>query len=370
MTGRRIGTSVLVVSLLVVIVSVLYTNSLARQLAAEEEKKMEIWAEATRQFILADEDTDIDFVTSIIEDNTTIPVYMTDADKQIMLSRNANPKRHDVEGLHGPIEVHISDDILQYIYYDDSTLLKQLFYFPYIQFTLIFIFIAIGVVMLYTSHRSEQDRLWAGLSKETAHQLGTPITSLNGWITLLKANYPEDEMVPQMENDIVRLQTIAERFSKVGSAPELTEVELMPVLRDAVAYMQRRTSNKVVYSLSEYTGTAHVMLSVPLFEWVVENLLKNAIDAMEGVGQIHIEIVERESDLVVDVTDTGKGISRRDMKRIFQPGFTTKKRGWGLGLSLSKRIVEDYHRGKLLVKSSELGVGTTFRIILKKSKNS
>ncbi len=371
MSGRRIGTIVLLVSLIVVIASVLYTNNLARQLAVEEQKKMELWAEATRQFILADEGTDIDFVTSIIEDNNTIPVYMVDKEGNIIMSRNADEGLTDPTGLHGPIEVKISDDIQQYIYYDDSTLLKQLVYFPYIQFALIFLFILIGVVTLYTAQRSEQDRVWAGLSKETAHQLGTPISSLNAWLELLKTTYPNDELLPQMQRDIDRLQMIAERFSKVGSEPELSKADVESVLTSSVSYMRTRTSNKVSYQIESIKTEEKLsaMLSIPLFDWVIENLIKNAIDAMNGEGFILLTLSHSANEIYIDVTDTGKGISRRNQKQIFCPGFTTKQRGWGLGLSLSKRIVEDYHGGKLLLKSSEIGVGTTFRIVLKKSKD-
>lgn len=373
MNVRRITTIVLSISLIIVLASVVYIGYLSRQLSTEEEKKMAIWAEATRQFILADEGEDIDFYTSIIEGNTTIPVYMTDATGSIILSRNANPKRTDVEGLHGPIEVRIGKDIRQYIYYDDSTLLRQLRYFPAIQLTLILIFLIVGLFALITVQRSEQNRVWAGLSKETAHQLGTPISSLNAWLELLQTEYPSDTMLPQMKRDIDRLGVIAERFSKVGSAPELSETAILPLLQDTVDYMRTRTSSKVAYSLTfeqESLQELSLMLSRPLFVWVIENLIRNAVDAMEGVGSITIHLSEQEDVVRLDVTDTGKGMTRREQQRAFQPGFTTKKRGWGLGLSLSKRIVEDYHRGKLFIQSSELGHGTTFRIVLKKSKHS
>lgn len=377
MSIRRTSVIVFVLSLIVVMASVGYTSFLSRKLATEEQKKMAIWAEATRLFIMADEDTDIDFCTSIIEGNTTIPVYMTNSDGQIILSRNANPKRTNVDGLHGPIEVRISDEIIQYIYYDDSTLLHQLRYFPYIQLALIFIFLVIGLFALITSQRSEQNRVWVGLSKETAHQLGTPISSLNGWIELLRVQYPQDSMIPQMQRDIDRLGVIAERFSKVGSAPSLEPTNILPVLQDTIEYMRTRTSDRIHYSLTtlgqvpdESTPAMIVSLSRPLFVWVIENLIRNAVDA--GTDSIAIAVSENTGDetLIIDVTDTGRGMSRREQQRAFQPGFTTKKRGWGLGLSLSKRIVEDYHRGKLVIESSEPGRGTTFRILLKKSVDS
>lgn len=370
MTGKQVASVVLSVSLLIVVASVTYSNFLALNLAQEEQKKMNLWAEATEQFISADENTDIDFVTTVIEENTTIPVYMTDSVGTIILSRNADPRRTDVVGLHGPIEVRVTSDILQYIYYDDSTLLRQLRYLPYIQFSLIFLFVVVAVFSFYIVQRSEQNRVWAGLSRETAHQLGTPISSLNAWMTLLETSYPSDPYVPQIQQDIDRLQTIAERFSKIGSKPVLAPTPLRPLLEQTVSYMQTRTSDKVRYSLTAADEDLTVMLSAPLFAWVIENLIKNAVDAMEGKGQISICVKSLEGSVCIDIADTGRGISLRDQRRIFNPGFTTKQRGWGLGLSLSKRIVEDYHRGKIFVQSSELGVGTTFRIVLKKGKNS
>lgn len=366
MIKSRLALIVFFVSLIVVVASVSYIGYLSEKLETEETKKMAIWAEATQLFILADEDTDIDFYTTIIEENTTIPVYMTDDEGKIILSRNADESRTDVEGLHGPIEVKISDDIRQYIYYDDSTLLRQLHYFPYIQLTLILIFLIVGITALVMGARGEQNRVWVGLSKETAHQLGTPISSLNAWIDLLQSTYPNDNMIPQMKRDVDRLHVIADRFSKVGSAPELTPQRIMPILSETIDYMRTRISKHVSITM---IGDAKnmILISAPLFVWVIENLIRNAVDAMDGSGNITILVSEDVSFVYIDVTDTGRGMSRKEKSRAFLPGFTTKKRGWGLGLSLSKRIIEDYHRGKLFIKSSELGTGTTFRIILKQS---
>lgn len=368
MNTKRVSIIVFVVSLVVVVASVGYTTFLTKKLEQEEQKKMAIWAEATRLLILADENTDIDFYTSIIEDNTTIPVYMTDAQGTIILSRNADANRVSVEGLHGPIEVRISDEIVQYIYYDDSILLHQLYFFPYIQLALILIFLVIGLVALIVGLRNEQNRLWVGLSKETAHQLGTPISSLNAWIELLRVDYPENTMLDQMQVDITRLHTIADRFSKVGSVPELSMQDISVVLSDSVSYMRSRVSNKVSI-IMQACPSVELKLSRSLFEWVIENLIRNAVDAMDGSGTITIAMTQHDNTVVLDVTDTGKGMSHREQQRAFQPGYTTKKRGWGLGLSLSKRIVEDYHRGKIFIQSSEPGHGTTFRIILKKPKD-
>lgn len=366
MNGKNIGGLVLVVSLVIVAASVLFTNNLARQLAQEEQKNVEIWAEATRQLIVADENTDIDFVTTIIENNTNIPVYMTDSAGKVLVSRNVQHTVADPRTLNGPIELRISDDNVQYIYYDESNLLRQLRYVPYVQFTLIFIFIAIAVLMMLTAQRSEQNRVWVGLSKETAHQLGTPISSLNAWQELLADRYPNDELIPQMKKDIDRLHIIADRFSKIGSEPELQETDIVQPLRETVSYMRTRVSNKVEIEAVLPDNEWQMMLNVPLFEWVLENLIKNAVDAMSGVGKITIEMQEKEEGEVwIDITDTGKGMDKRTLRRIFQAGFTTKKRGWGLGLPLSKRIIEEYHGGKLFVKSSKPGEGTTFRIVLK-----
>lgn len=362
------------VLMIIVVVSVLYTNNLARQLAQEEQERVKIWAQATEKLILASPEEDIDFYSTIIERNTTIPVYMLDSAGNVLYIRNVKKPVADPTTLNGPIDIRFTDEsgrqIVQYIYYDESTVVTQLRYVPYAQFALIFIFIVLAVFALMSAQRNEQNRVWVGLSKETAHQLGTPISSLNGWQNLLESRYPDDDLIPQMRTDIDRLQTIADRFSKVGSEPELEAVPLVPVLREAMNYMRTRTSSKVAINLSvQPEDGILVLLNKPLFEWVIENLIKNAIDAMDGVGEINFTLSEKEHTVILDVSDTGKGIERRLQRRIFQPGFTTKKRGWGLGLSLSKRIIEDYHRGKLFLKDSQVGRGSTFRIILEKTKN-
>lgn len=369
--SKKVSVIVLSISLFIVVLSVAYTTWLTHKLSIEEHKKIEIWAEATRQFLLADENTDIDFVTSIIEGNTTIPVYMVDAEGKLIISRNAKDKMPDIESLSGPIEVKISDTITQYIYYDESTLLYQLHYVPYIQFALIFVFIGIAVLIIYVSNRSEQNHVWAGLCKETAHQLGTPISSLNAWEELLSARYPQDEYLPLMRKDIDRLQAVADRFSKVGSKPELVSTDITPIIERAITYMRSRVSDKVELRVESLELRDYkVLLNEPLFTWVIENLIKNAVDAMNGKGLITLSLKEDGKNIHLDITDTGKGVSKRRWNAIFQPGYTTKQRGWGLGLSLSKRIIEDYHRGKLFVQSSQIGKGTTFRIILEKAVNS
>ena len=375
MSNRQIGTIVLVIAMFIVAISVLFTNNLARTLQAEEQKNMSIWADATRQLILADNDADIDFVSSIIEKNTTIPVYICDAEGKILASRNvehpmANSHKLTAKDHHGPIELKIDESTTQYIYWDDSSLLTKLRYVPYAQFALILIFITIAVFVMTTAQRSEQNRLWVGLSKETAHQLGTPISSLNAWQQLLAETYPNDEYVPQMKRDIDRLQMIADRFQKIGSEPALQAENLIPVVQNAVAYMRARISNRITIDDSCLDGVERiVMLNAPLLQWVIENLLKNSVDAISGTGSITFQLHENEHDVMIDVADTGKGIDAKTQRRIFEPGFTSKDRGWGLGLPLAKRIVEQYHGGKLLLKSSQSGVGTTFRIVLKKPEN-
>ena len=377
MSNRQLGIIVLVIAMVIVAISVLFTNNLARSLQSEEQKNMAIWADATRQLILAEDDADIDFVSSIIEKNTTIPVYICDAEGKVIASRNVEKESENLQILkssngdhHGPIELKIDESTTQYIYWDDSSLLTRLRYVPYAQFALIFIFIAIIVITMLTAQRSEQNRLWVGLSKETAHQLGTPISSLNAWQQLLADKYPNDEYVPQMKRDIERLQLIADRFQKIGSEPDLQAQNVVPVIESAVSYMRTRTSSRITIDDSALQNVERtVMLNAPLLRWVFENLLKNAVDAITGEGTISLQIHENEHDVMLDISDTGKGIDSAAQRRIFEPGFTSKERGWGLGLPLAKRIVEQYHGGKLILKQSQPGVGTTFRIVLKKPEN-
>ncbi len=375
MSNRQIGTLVLVIAMMIVAISVLFTNNLARALQIEEQKNMAIWAEATQQLINAGENDDIDFVSSVIEKNTTIPVYICDAEGNILASRNVEKQIVESNQLkpedhHGPIELKIDEDTTQYIYWDDSGLLIRLRYVPYAQFALIFIFIAVAVITMLTGQRSEENRLWVGLSKETAHQLGTPISSLNAWQMLLAEKYPDDEYIPQMKRDIDRLQIIADRFQKIGSEPDLNAENLIPVVQSAVTYMRARTSNRITIDDACLNGVERiVLLNAPLMQWVVENLMKNAVDAISGNGSITFQLHENEHDVMLDITDTGRGMDSAIQRRIFEPGFTSKDRGWGLGLPLAKRVVEEYHGGKLLLKSSQLGVGTTFRIVLKKPEH-
>ena len=377
--SNNLYTFILTILLLIVVLSVSFTTRLANKFAEEEYRKIELWAEATRQLIMADEDDNIDLILSVMEGNTTIPVYMVDSAHQLLLSRNVREPKHNKEEFYQqkinnlrlsqePIVVQVNEEVTQYIYYEDSILLRRLYWFPYVQLAVIIAFIAIAVIALIMAQRSEQNSLWVGLSKETAHQLGTPISSLNAWNELLKATYPNDALLPQMDEDIRRLQMIAERFSKIGSQPTLNQEAILPIVQSAMEYMRVRTSNKITYTLHADTD-CQVMVCKPLFEWVIENLCKNAIDSMEGKGEITLSLTQQENKVHLDITDTGKGIDRRHFKTIFKPGYTSKKRGWGLGLSLAKRIIEDYHRGKLFVKQSQIGVGSTFRITLEQAKD-
>ena len=370
--------SVLITILLIVVVvmSSLVTSHIVSQFEEEEDKKIQLWAEATRQFILADEHQNIDLLLQVMEGNTTIPVYMVDSNYNLLLSRNVHEPKHHVEEFYQkkinllratqePIEVSISENVMQYIYYEQSSTLQWLAVFPYIQLLVLLALAGVATIALLMVERSEKNSLWVGLSKETAHQLGTPISSLNACSELLKERYPNDPLLPQMDEDIRRLQMIAERFSKIGSQPTLKAQKLLPVVQSVMDYMRVRSSKRVeIREKRVEISDVQVMLCAPLFEWVIENLCKNAIDSMEGKGVITISVERKDKHVYIDITDTGKGIDRRNFKRIFQPGYTSKQRGWGLGLSLAQRIIEDYHRGKLFVKQSQLGVGTTFRIEL------
>lgn len=360
--------------------SVWFTHRLSRQFAEVEKQRMEVWAEATRQLVLADENTDISLYSSIIEANTTIPVYMTDAEYHVLLTRNVQEPKTNAEAFYAkkiarlredqtPIEVRVSPEVTQYIFYEESNLLRQLRLFPWLQMLVVLSFMAMLVTYVITSHRNEQNRVWVGLTKETAHQLGTPISSLNGWLELLQTRYPDDELLPDIKTDIGRLQMVAERFSKIGSTPTLQPVDFRQVLEESYAYMRTRVSNKVEMQLEEDDSvegtTARIMGDAPLLKWVVENLIKNGVDAVEGNGRITLKLQQDGKYVVLDVTDTGRGIERKRFAQVFRPGYTTKTRGWGLGLSLCKRIIEEYHRGKIFVQQSVIGQGTTFRVMLK-----
>ena len=373
---------VLVLSAIVIAgTSLLVSHYLVRDLQVEERNKMEVWAQAMNAFNNADETTDIALVMSVIESNNTIPVIVMDREENVADWRNITIEGSDTLGFvqnYGKrmkavgnaikIELGDSGDYL-YVCYDESVMLKRLTQFPYWQLGIVMIFAVVAIFALLASKRAEQNKVWVGLSKETAHQLGTPISSLMAWVEILKENYPNDELIPEMEQDVKRLERIAERFSKIGSLPEPVETSLKEVLDHVIAYMDKRTSQKVKITGHYPSNDVIVKINASLFEWVIENLCKNAVDAMDdGQGKIDLWLLEEGDTVAIEVADNGKGIRKKDIANVFRPGYTTKKRGWGLGLSLAKRIVEEYHKGHIYVKNSEVGRGTTFRIELKAIK--
>ena len=361
-------------------ISLYFTSVLARNVAAEEQMKMQIWAEATRQISISENENEISFCLEIIRNNTTIPVILTDEEDNILSIMNlSEPKDADstyfvsrietMKAKHTPIEINLPNDHKNFIYYDDSTILKQLAHFPFIQISIIGIFLIVAYLAFSSSRRAEQNKVWIGMSKETAHQLGTPISSLMAWIEILRQDESNQSYVDEMQKDVDRLKMIADRFSKIGSLPTLQPCNLSEAIETAVGYMRTRISSNVTLDVKDNTShSVMVRLNTSLFNWVIENMIKNAIDAMEGKGCITIKLNETLKYAEILMTDTGKGLAKNQFKAIFSPGYTTKERGWGLGLSLVQRIVKEYHRGKILVQSSELGVGTTFRILLPKVK--
>lgn len=364
-------------------ISLYYTNVLARNMATEEHKRMQIWAEAIRQMQISENEVEINFCLEIIRNNTSIPVILTADDNIVVQTRNLSDSlaimsdsaysARRIEALrakHNPIVINLPDNHKNFIYYDDSTVLKQLAHFPFIQMSIIAIFLLVAYLAFSSSRRAEQNKVWIGMSKETAHQLGTPISSLMAWIEILKQDESNASYVTEMQKDIDRLQMIAERFSKIGSLPTLQPCNLSEAINTAVGYMRTRVSSNITLDVKDNTShSVMVRLNTSLFNWVIENMIKNAIDAMEGKGCITIKLNETVKFAEILITDTGKGLAKNQFKAIFSPGYTTKERGWGLGLSLVQRIVNEYHRGKIAVQSSEIGVGTTFRILLPKVKN-
>ena len=365
--------------MLIAVASLVISHFLVRDLADEEHRKMEVWASAMRSFNMADENTDLELVLKVMNENNTIPLIVVDKVGTPILERNikavgfsesdsisyVKQKSQELHDAGRFVRIDLENGDYNDVCYDDSLMLKRLTTYPYVQLGVVLIFVVIAIFALLTSKKAEQNKVWVGLSKETAHQLGTPISSLMAWVEMLKESYPNDELLPEMDKDVKRLQLIAERFSKIGSLPEPVPASLAEVMQHVVEYMSRRTSNKVQITMQCPKEDVIVKLNAQLYEWVIENLCKNAVDAMEGEGSITLVVFKEASTVVTEVTDTGKGIAKKNIKNVFRPGFTTKKRGWGLGLSLAKRIVEEYHHGKIFVKSSELGKGTTFRIELK-----
>lgn len=368
-----------VVALFIVGASLYYTNELAGRLASEERKKVGELANAIKT--LSDPNNtnsqEMAFASNLIAQNTTIPLIITDEKGEILTDKNLDTtvnmsheklqkhKLAEFKRIHPAIPADYGSG-RQFVYYGESYLLTQLRYFPYVQLAIIILFLMVVLFALRTAHRSLQNQVWVGLSKETAHQLGTPLSSIEAWLELLRDSETNHEAVIEMQKDLDRLKLVADRFSKVGSEPQLVEENLVTRLQNMVDYMQKRAPQKVVIKLHNKETDIPVYISGPLFDWVMENLIRNALDAMAGIGKIDVTVINTPQQVYIDVQDNGKGIPGYQIKKIFHPGFTTKKRGWGLGLSLSKRIVEKYHHGSIFVKQSEVGKGTTFRIILRR----
>jgi len=378
---RRWKILLFLAAIIIGIASLKYTNWLTDKLSQEERKKVELWAEAIKR-LASDEittETDISLIEMISNQNTSIPLIVTNADDSIMIHANISftPARQNeiltrelkkMKAQNPPIEIFISENIKQFLYYRESYLLRNLRLFPIVQLLVIFLFIGVAYLAFSASRSAEQNQVWVGMSKETAHQLGTPISSLMAWVELLRLQKNDPAIVGELENDIQRLEKITERFSKIGSKPELLHTDMEMVIRSTLEYLKRRSSGKIKYEFhTDGTNKWEVPLNEALFSWVIENLCKNAMDAMNGEGTITISLKEKENNVIVDLSDTGKGLHKSQFKTIFQPGYSTKKRGWGLGLSLAKRIVENYHKGKIFIKESEINKGTTFRILLKKN---
>lgn len=380
---RRVKIVFVLTVILVAVSSLFVSKTLTDNLKREEQGRMEVWAEAMKSLSKADGNTDLSLVLKVLNENDYIPVILLDRRGNVTDYRNVSLRganRADslrdarqlalnwiAEGHVIRVTIDNVDNSYINVCYDESLILKRLTIFPFVQLAVVVIFVVLAVFALLASKRAEQNRVWAGLSKETAHQLGTPISSLMAWVEVLKEEYPDDTLIPELDKDVSRLRLISDRFSKIGSKPELAMVSLQEVLAHVVDYIDRRTSHNVVIRCQLPDHDVMVNINVALFEWVIENLCKNAVDAMDGgPGTISIAVMETGQKVAIDVADTGKGISKKNIKNVFRPGFTTKKRGWGLGLSLAKRIIEEYHKGRIFVKSSEVGVGTTFRIELVK----
>ena len=375
---RQVKILLVIAAVIIAVMSLLVSHYMVKDLQREERAKMQTWAEALQALNNADESTDVALVLNVIQSNNTIPVIVMTADGKVTDCRNIDVRGKDSAdfvahygqqmyqaGDYIKIEYGDSSDY-QLVCYDESVMLKRLTQWPYVQLGIVMIFVVVAIIALLSSKKAEQNKVWVGLSKETAHQLGTPISSLMAWVEILREQYPDDPLIPEMDEDVKRLQRIADRFSKIGSLPEPVDASMNEVLEHVVEYMNRRTSKRVEMSCHLPDHELVVKMNASLFEWVIENLCKNAVDAMEGSGRIDLTLLDEPGRVVIEVADNGKGIRKKDIAHVFMPGFTTKKRGWGLGLSLAKRIVEDYHKGRIFVKQSELGKGTTFRVELKK----
>lgn len=373
----RTGLALLAVA--IVSGTIFYSNLLAKKIESEERQKLSQWVEANKFIASSPENADLALASQIQQQNADIPIIQTNEEDSIIDTRNLDStqlhsskdylqkKLHEFKSAHPPILLVLSKEpyVADKYYYGDSVLLKQVRYYPLVQLLIVALFIFIILYAISTRNKSTQNQVWAGMAKETAHQLGTPISSLEGWVEMLKEHDGNLSISTEMEKDVNRLKLISDRFGKIGSTPKLEEYNITDQVEKMVGYIKRRAPDKVNFTIEAPENLPVIAkISRPLFDWVIENLLKNALDALEGKGSISVKINERPGHVIIDVADSGKGISKQNIAKVFKPGFTTKKRGWGLGLSLSKRIVEKYHKGQLYVKSSEAGKGTTFRIIL------
>lgn len=370
----------LITAVIIGVVSLWYTNRLVRKLSAEERKKAELLAEAFTRIVNADQDdSNLGFYSQIIEDNESVPVIVVDSMEIVFFHRNLDSLKirkknyvtrrlQQMKDDNSPIIINLSPTDKQYLFYGKSTMLIKLTYYPYIQLIIILLFISVAYFAFSASRKAEQNQVWVGLSKETAHQLGTPISSLLAWFEVMKTRMKNESLLPELEKDVKRLETITERFSKIGSNPVLIRENIGNIVLSAVHYLQSRLSDRITFNLDIPSEEIFVPVNKSLFEWVVENLCKNAVDALNGIGEITISMKDFTQIVYIDIADTGKGLHKSMFRTIFKPGFTTKKTGWGLGLSLAKRIIEEYHDGKIFVHQSDINKGTIFRIVLKKHR--
>lgn len=372
---NRTKITILIISIILGVLSLFYTNKLVNELKQEEQKKVALWAKATQMLI--NEENTTPLTLDVLKNNTTVPVILTDANDSILHYRNINvPKKHPIKFLQKQLEemrksgkviaINLGNNETQHLYYKASTLLTKLTWFPIIQLLVGAIFVFVAYLAFSSTRRAEENRVWVGMAKETAHQLGTPLSSMLGWIDLFEMNNPESEGINEMKGDINRLKNIADRFSKIGSEPKLSRINLTEIIEKTVKYFETRTSKKLNFII-DIPNEIIIDGNKVLIQWVFENMIKNSIDAMEGRGKIIINAALENNMYYIDITDNGKGINKSKFKTIFQPGYTTKKRGWGLGLSLAKRIITRYHKGKIIVSESESYKKTTFRISLSKA---